>query len=77
MTPCPACGTENPGGARFCASCGAAIGSADSIQQHESRKLVTIVFIDAVDSTQLGETLDPETVRMVMARYFAASPIFR
>src|SRR5437764_12391135 len=38
----------------------------------EVRKVVTVVFTDLVGSTGLGERLDPETLRRVMARYFAA-----
>ena len=38
---------------------------------HESRKTVTLLFADVVASTELGERLDPEAVRQVMARYFA------
>jgi class 3 adenylate cyclase/tetratricopeptide (TPR) repeat protein len=34
------------------------------------RKVVTIVFTDVVDSTALGERLDPETLRGVLTRYF-------
>jgi class 3 adenylate cyclase len=36
------------------------------------RKVVTIVFCDLVDSTKLGEQLDPEALRQVVARYFEA-----
>ena len=36
----------------------------------ESRKTVTVVFIDVADSTSLGEKLDPESVRGLMSRYF-------
>jgi predicted ATPase/class 3 adenylate cyclase len=35
-----------------------------------SRKTVTIVFCDVVGSTPMGDELDPETVRRVMARFF-------
>ena len=38
----------------------------------ETRKIVTVLFTDLVDSTPLGERLDPETLRHVMGRYFAA-----
>jgi predicted ATPase/class 3 adenylate cyclase len=38
----------------------------------EVRKTVTVVFSDLVESTQLGGQLDPETLRRVMARYFAS-----
>jgi class 3 adenylate cyclase len=37
----------------------------------EERRLVTVMFADAVGSTSLGESLDPEDVRALMARYFA------
>lgn len=36
----------------------------------QSRKIVTIVFTDVVGSTALGEGLDPEVLRRVMATYF-------
>jgi class 3 adenylate cyclase/tetratricopeptide (TPR) repeat protein len=38
----------------------------------EERKIVTVLFADVTGSTQLGERLDPEHLRDVMARYFAA-----
>jgi len=37
------------------------------------RKTVTILFADVAGSTALGEHLDPESLRRVMARYFAAA----
>src|SRR5947207_14990195 len=36
----------------------------------EERKLVTVLFIDVVGSTSMGEANDPEVVRAVLARYF-------
>ena len=36
------------------------------------RKVVTIVFCDLVGSTKLGESLDPESLRQVITRYFEA-----
>src|SRR2546423_11828536 len=36
-----------------------------------SRKTVTVLFADIVDSTPLGEALDAEQLRSVMSRYFA------
>src|SRR3954447_24586219 len=72
MIPCPTCGTDNPERARFCLGCGVAlVGPNASPRAGETRKLVTIVFIDAVGSTALGEILDPETIRTTMSRYFA------
>ncbi|MCI0632808.1 MAG: AAA family ATPase [Actinobacteria bacterium] len=38
----------------------------------EVRKTVTIVFCDVTGSTELGEHLDPESLRKVMGRYFEA-----
>ena len=40
-------------------------------EMHELRKTVTILFADVVESTVLGDRLDPEAVREVMSRYFA------
>jgi len=34
------------------------------------RKIVTVLFSDVVDSVPLGETLDPESLRRIMRRYF-------
>lgn len=39
----------------------------------EARKTVTVVFSDVTGSTSLGEKLDPEALRRVMARYFEES----
>lgn len=36
-----------------------------------TRKTVTVLFSDVVDSTPLGEALDPEQLRALMGRYFA------
>jgi class 3 adenylate cyclase/tetratricopeptide (TPR) repeat protein len=37
----------------------------------EERRLVTVLFADVTGSTGLGETLDPEALRHLLARYFA------
>ena len=68
MTTCPTCGSELPVDARFCASCGAAVGSALPI---EERKLATILFADLVGSTELGEQ-DPERTRALLDRFYDA-----
>jgi class 3 adenylate cyclase len=39
-------------------------------QQGAARKVVTILFCDVTGSTALGDELDPETLRLVLARYF-------
>ena len=38
----------------------------------EVRKTVTILFADVIGSTELGERLDPESLRQVMTRYYDA-----
>ncbi len=38
----------------------------------ESRKTVTVLFCDLADSTELGERLDPESLRGLMSRWYAA-----
>ncbi len=66
---CASCGTANPAGSRFCNSCGALL-EAPAPPARETRKVVTVLFIDATSSTALGERLDPESLRAVMTRYF-------
>ena len=68
---CPRCGVENPEQARFCNACGASV-AAESEPAREVRKTVTVLFCDVVGSTQLGERFDPEILRDVMARFYAA-----
>ena len=67
MAACPICGAENREEARFCDACGASL-LAEA--PRESRKTVTILFCDVTGSTALGEQIDPESLRRVMARYF-------
>jgi len=68
---CPSCGAENPEGFRFCGRCAAPL-SAQEPGVRELRKTVTVLFCDVTGSTALGERLDPESLRRVMARYFEA-----
>jgi class 3 adenylate cyclase/tetratricopeptide (TPR) repeat protein len=65
---CEACGHENPTGASFCNACGAPLPAPDVAS--ERRKTVTVLFCDVIGSTALGERLDPESLRRVLARYF-------
>jgi class 3 adenylate cyclase/tetratricopeptide (TPR) repeat protein len=70
MTACSTCGAANAADARFCSNCGSAL--PESSPAEEVRKTVTILFCDVTGSTQLGEQLDPESLRKVMGRYFDA-----
>jgi len=65
---CTSCGAENREGARFCDSCGAVLAEAAPVR--EVRKVVSVLFCDVSGSTALGERIDPESLRRVMARYF-------
>ena len=68
MAVCTSCGAENRPEARFCDSCGAPL--AEVAPLREVRKTVTVLFCDVTGSTALGERIDPESLRRVMARYF-------
>jgi class 3 adenylate cyclase/tetratricopeptide (TPR) repeat protein len=65
---CPNCGEENPDRFRLCGFCGTPLAPAAPAQ--EVRKTVTVVFSDLKGSTNLGEALDSEALREVLARYF-------
>jgi class 3 adenylate cyclase/tetratricopeptide (TPR) repeat protein len=69
MPACPSCGESNPDHARFCLACGTPLGS-EGRAHRQTRKTVTLVFCDLIDSTPLGEQLEAETYRQVISRYF-------
>jgi class 3 adenylate cyclase len=63
---CGNCGYESEGAFKFCPECG-----ADAVApSREKRKTVTVLFCDLTGSTALGETLDPERLRTLLASYF-------
>ncbi len=66
MHVCPQCGEENPRDLAICRACGAQL----AVAPPERRKLATLLFCDVTGSTEMGERLDPETVRELMMRYF-------
>src|SRR5919106_1311857 len=57
---CTRCQMANPEGARFCLNCGNPLEA--QVRVEGERKYVTVLFADVVDSTGLGERLDPEEV---------------
>src|SRR4051812_19552866 len=68
MPTCMACGQDNPEIARFCLSCGKALGAA--AEPTEERRVVSVVFVDLVGFTSRAEQLDPEDVRAILAPYY-------
>src|SRR3954465_12464847 len=68
MSACPACTKEVSGDYAFCPFCGAAVVAPP--RHREVRKVVTVLFCDVTGSTELGERLDPEALRLLLARYF-------
>jgi class 3 adenylate cyclase/tetratricopeptide (TPR) repeat protein len=67
---CPSCGEVLPERARFCPACAAPVSAGGTAAPE--RRVVSVFFSDVAGSTELGERLDPEAVRRVMNRYFAA-----
>jgi class 3 adenylate cyclase/tetratricopeptide (TPR) repeat protein len=65
---CPSCGQTNPDGFKFCGNCAAPLVPAPTAR--EQRKTVTVLFCDVTGSTSLGESVDPEALRALLARYF-------
>src|SRR2546428_8084331 len=64
---CRQCSAAVPEGARFCPSCGTAVGD----RALEERKFVTVLFADITGSTTLGERFDPERWRVLLQRFFS------
>jgi class 3 adenylate cyclase/tetratricopeptide (TPR) repeat protein len=68
MAVCTRCGRQNADDARFCSGCAAPL-VTEPAAPRAVRKTVTLLFCDMVDSTPLGERLDPESLRRVLARW--------
>jgi len=64
---CATCGTALESDAQFCDECGAEVTAREP---PGTRKVVSVVFADLAGSTELQETLDPESVRRVMERFY-------
>jgi class 3 adenylate cyclase len=69
VTVCPVCGEPNPARASFCLNCGSQLPAAAAASR-PARKTVTVVFTDLAGAGGLGQRLDPESLAMVMARWF-------
>ena len=69
MTVCPVCGEQNPARASFCLNCGSRLPAAGAASR-PARKTVTVVFSDLAGSALTGQRLDPESLAVVMARWF-------
>ena len=67
MASCPSCGKELPEEFPFCPFCAAPFHLEDA---REQRRILTVLFCDLAGSTALGESLDPEPLRTLLARYF-------
>jgi class 3 adenylate cyclase/tetratricopeptide (TPR) repeat protein len=67
MRTCASCGRDRNGDFAFCPDCGAALAVALA---QERRKIVTVLFCDVTGSTALGESIEPEAFRRILARYF-------
>ena len=66
MPRCPACGEQNPEGARFCSACGTLLTDEPAV---EERKIVSVLFVDLVDFTSRSDQADPEDVRAILVPY--------
>jgi class 3 adenylate cyclase len=65
---CPACGHENPDGAKFCMDCATPLAA---VEVAEERKVVTALFCDLIAFTASAESADPEDVDRMLAAYSA------
>ena len=68
MRTCSSCGHEIEGDFAFCPHCGAELAAEPPTRAQ--RKTVTVLFCDVTGSTSLGESVDPEALRGLLARYF-------
>ncbi|MGH8618459.1 MAG: AAA family ATPase [Burkholderiales bacterium] len=84
---CAACGFANPRESRFCATCGASLGSlasrlasgaAAAERPQPERRQLTVLFCDLVGSTSLSTRLDPEELRdLILAYQTACTAVIR
>ncbi len=63
---CERCGEPLPKAAKFCPNCGL----SRVAPPPEERKVVTVIFVDLVGSTQISAEIDPERYREVISTYY-------
>jgi class 3 adenylate cyclase len=68
VTVCPVCGEPNPARASFCLNCGAQLPARAAARP--ARKTVTVVFTDLAEPGLAGRRLDPESLAVVMGRWY-------
>ena len=74
---CNSCGSDNPPDKRFCADCGASRGaiSGGVAPRHAApgpeRRLLSVMFVDLVGSTAMGQRLDAEDLRETIGAFHA------
>jgi class 3 adenylate cyclase len=69
---CGQCGIDNPSGARFCMQCGAPLAARSTDPgpaPDDQRRQVTAMFCDLVGYTEIGQKLDPEELRALVAEF--------
>ena len=64
---CPNCSEENPPKARFCVGCGQAL--APSAGQTSLQRILTLIFIDLVDSTKMAAERELEQYDSLLTRF--------
>src|SRR6187551_752195 len=72
---CADCGTANPVGQKFCNGCGHALVqdevAAQAAGSEGERKQVTVMFVDVQSSMELAGSVDDETWRTLMDRFYS------
>src|SRR5215510_1150438 len=74
---CSSCGSENLADKRFCGDCGAARSAlpyapqAPAIVPMPERRLLSVMVVDLVGSTAIGQRLDPEVLREALTAFHA------
>ena len=74
---CGSCGSENAADKRFCGDCGLARGVTPPIPQTPAaapvpeRRLLSVMFVDLVGSTAMGQRLHLEDLREAMNAFHA------